>query len=215
MGTRRTVSRLPYHHGDLHRALLEAGRALVEEGGLDAVSLRAVARRAGVSHAAPYHHFRGKSDLLAAIAGNGFQRLVETIESEAPREQPADRWGPLRAVGRGYVRFASEHPSVFRLMFRPELTRPSEHPQLMQAEALAFGALQRALQLGLGSSGEPTVDLRWLAAFAWSTVHGLALLHIDHVLQETPIGAIDWEQLAHHVNETVVQAVRGSLSEKP
>ena len=203
-----------YHHGDLERALIEAGLAIVEESGIEALSLRAVARRAKVSHAAPYHHFAGKSELLAAVAAGGFQRMVATIQKQAavsldqPVAHSADPFDPLRAVGRGYIAFALNHPSVFRLMFRPELTTPREHPQLVAAEAQAFHALLTAIvalqQAGLISGRDP----RPPSAFAWSAVHGLATLHLDEVFGETPIGKLRIKALAAVINEAIISGLK-------
>src|SRR5262245_27538318 len=136
-----------YHHGNLRPALVNAGLRLLESEGVRALSLRAVARKARVSHTAPYHHFRGKAELLAAVAAMGFDRLVELIGQEAPRAKADDPLARLYAVGRGYLRFALTHPSIFRLMFRPELIRPVEHLLLQQAEGRAFGALMEAIVL--------------------------------------------------------------------
>jgi AcrR family transcriptional regulator len=197
-----------YHHGDLERALIEAGLSIVERDGVEALSLRAAARWAKVSHAAPYHHFRDKSELLAAVAAAGFDQMVAAIGQEATRARAGDALDRLRAVGRGYVLFAVTHPSVFRLMFRPELTRPSDHGRLQEAEAAAFGTLieaivasQRAGQLG-GRDPLP------LAAYAWSTVHGLAMLHIDNVFGETPLGQLSFDKLAQQLNEAIISGLR-------
>jgi AcrR family transcriptional regulator len=205
---KRPAKRDHYHHGDLERALIEAGLAIVERKGVEALSLRGVARRVKVSHAAPYYHFANKSDLLAAVAAAGFDRLVETIRQQETLVDVNDPIDRLRAVGRGYVLFAVIHPSVFRLMFRPELTHPAEHPRLMDAEARAFATLMATMiaiqQRGLIRGSDP----RPPAAFAWSTVHGLALLHIDEVFNETPLGQVRFEQLAADINETIISGLR-------
>lgn len=193
--------RRSYHHGDLRRALLEAGLALVAEQGENALSLRAVARRARVSHAAPYHHFKSKAELLAAVAAAGFDRLVAAIENEVAADQPRTPLDQLRAVGRGYVRFAARQPMVFRLMFRPELTRPAAHLALLEAEARAYGFLHHTIVAAQEAGQLRGKDPRPYAAFAWSSVHGLALLHVDQVLHETPIGRVPLEDLLEHVNE--------------
>jgi AcrR family transcriptional regulator len=197
-----------YHHGDLQRALIEAGLAIVERDGVEALSLRAVARFAGVSHAAPYHHFRGKAELLAAVAAAGFEQMVVAIGTEARRAQAIDPMDQLRAVGRGYIWFAVSRPSVFRLMFRPELTRPSDHERLQAAEAAAFGTLLETIVAAQQSRQLPGRDPRPLAAFAWSGVHGLAMLHIDNVFPETPIGQLPFDQLAAELNEALISGLK-------
>lgn len=197
-----------YHHGDLEQTLIDAGLEIVERDGIEALSLRGVARRANVSHAAPYHHFAGKSELLAAVAVAGFDQMVETIRHQSQRVRAADPFDRLRAVGRGYVQFAMTRPSVFRLMFRPELTRPAEHPRLMEAEARAFSTLMETIVAIQQSGRIRATDPRPPAAFAWSTVHGLAMLHIDEVLAETPLGQIRFDHLAAEINETIISGLK-------
>src|SRR5205809_439421 len=113
-------ARASYHHGDLRRTLIDASLALVEEEGIGALSLREVARKAGVTHNAPYHHFPDRGALLAAIAEEGFGRLAQ--ETAAARAAvPDDPLARLTACGQAYVRFAIASPAHFRVMFRPEL----------------------------------------------------------------------------------------------
>jgi AcrR family transcriptional regulator len=201
----------------LRRALVEAGLAIVEGDGVATLSLRAVARRARVSHAAPYHHFQTKAGLLAAVAAAGFDRFVATIQAEVARQAPRTPLGQLRVIGQSYVRFAARNPSVFRLMFRPELTRPADHPVLREAEGRAYGVLHQTLAAAQRHGQLPAGDLGPYAAFAWATTHGFALLHIDHVLRETPLGGADFERLADAVNDLCVmgiQAVAGARGQR-
>jgi AcrR family transcriptional regulator len=197
-----------YHHGDLERALVDSGLAIIEHEGLEALSLRAVARRAKVSHTAPYHHFSGKSELLAAVAAAGFDQMVATIQKQAIFAPSGDPFDRLRAVGRGYVTFALGHPSVFRLMFRPELTSPGDHTRLLAAEARAFSALLEAIvslqQAGMISGRDP----RPPSAFAWSGVHGLSMLHLDEVFAETPVGKLPIKRLAATINEAIISGLK-------
>jgi AcrR family transcriptional regulator len=200
-------SKKSYHHGDLRAALIEAGLAIVEQAGVEALSLRAVARQAAVSHSAPYHHFATKSELLAAVAAAGFDRLVQAIEQVAATAMPTCQLDGLRAVGTGYLRFALSHPGVFRLMFRPELTQPAEHPELLEAEAKAFGKLLETIVACQAAGELPGSDPRPLAAACWSTVHGLAVLHVEQVLGETPLGQIPIADLAHYAVEAITAGV--------
>src|SRR5215213_2255929 len=108
----------PYHHGDLPRALLEAAVEAIAEVGPAAVSLRDLARRTGVSHAAPAHHFGDKAGLLTAVATDGFERLAATLG------QAYQATGSFLEVGVAYVRFAISHQAQFEVMFRPELYHP-------------------------------------------------------------------------------------------
>src|SRR5947207_11340311 len=108
---------MAYHHGDLRRALMAAAIEAIGEHGPAAVSLRDLARRANVSHAAPAHHFKDKAGLLTAIAVDGYDMLGDALRADAGQA------GPLLDVGASYVRFALEHPAHFEVMFRPDLYR--------------------------------------------------------------------------------------------
>lgn len=196
-----------YHHGDLERALIDSGLAVVERDGIEALSLRAVARQAKVSHTAPYHHFSCKADLLAAVAAAGFDRMLAGIGQQMMALKSDDPLNRLRAVGRGYVLFAVCHASIFRLMFRPEMTKPSKHPRLLEAESRAFQALLETIVGAQQSGAVVGRDPRAPAAFAWSTVHGLAMLHLDGVFAETPVGQLDIQTLANQINESIISGL--------
>lgn len=148
-----------YHHGDLRAALVQAAGELLEKQGLAALSLREVARRAGVSHNAPYRHFPDREALLAALAAEGFRMLADR-QASGGRER-----------GLAYVRFALEHPQRFRLMFGGLLPIGS-HAELREQGRRAYQGLEDAFQ----DLGE---DARFAAAAAWSLVHGLANLILD------------------------------------
>ena len=205
---KRRPPKTAYHHGDLHRALVGAGLEIVRSGGVEALSLRAVARRAKVSHSAPYHHFRDKAELLAAVAAAGFEQLVASIDAQAAKSPPRSALDGLRAVGRGYLRYAVENPSIFRLMFRPELTQPANHPVLLQAEALAFGKLMHTIAMCQQMGELPGSDPLPPSAICWSMVHGLAMLQVEQVLQETPLGSLPFERLAETIVEAAIAAAR-------
>ena len=151
-----------YHHGDLRPALLRAAAKVLEKEGPAALSLRELARRAGVSHNAPYRHFSGREALLAALAADGFRMLGDALAQNSGR-----------AMGEAYVRFALEHPQLFRLMFGGHLNF-SRHRELAQAAARPYEALVAAFR------AQPAIaDPDKSAAAAWSLVHGLAHLLLD------------------------------------
>lgn len=158
-----------YHHGDLRRALLDAAEALIAAGDGDP-SLRAVAREAGVSHAAPYKHFADRHALRAAVAERGFEALGAQMD-EAAREATQ---APMRAIGRAYVAFALAHPARYRLMFGPEFAQGRAPPDLDRAARAAFDALVATQQRAGASPGERTTAVAY-----WSLVHGVATLLID------------------------------------
>lgn len=151
-----------YHHGDLRSALLAAASQILEEQGLAALSLREAARRAGVSHNAPYRHFPDRDSLLAELAAEGFRQLGQAMRGKQGRE-----------MGEAYVRFALENPSRFRLMFGGQV-RLERHAALASAARGTHDALVQAFRAQPGIA-----DAEKAAAAAWSLVHGLAQLLID------------------------------------
>ena len=178
----------PYHHGDLPRALLEAAVEAIEEVGPAALSLRDLARRAGVSHAAPAHHFGDKAGLLTAVAADGFRRLAATL-GEAYRTT-----GSFLEVGVAYARFAVTHRAHFEVMFRPELYHPDD-PELIQARDTARALLYPPAAQA-ANTPDNGGDVRAGVA-AWSLVHGLATLWLNHNLP--PQLGDDPEQLTREV----------------
>jgi AcrR family transcriptional regulator len=171
-----------YHHGNLRQALLESALGLVRAEGVEGLTLRAVAARAGVSQAAPYRHFPDKQALLAAVAEEGFRAMTAAMRrARAPHaETPLAR---LRALGLAYVAFASSHPSHFRVMFGRDVADRSAHPSLAAAAAEAFDLLVEAIaecqRAGVVRAG----DARRLALGPWAMMHGLASLLVDGQLQ--------------------------------
>ena len=167
-----------YHHGDLRRALIDTALAMVTEEGAWNFTLREVARRAGVSHAAPYNHFEDKSALLAEVAALGFQSLRDAMEAAA-RQQPRSARQALAGVGAAYVRFGAEHPAHYRLMFGAELADKERYPALQEASDGTFGVLTGVLKRGQASGQVRRGPVLDQALAAWSLVHGLTTLLID------------------------------------
>ena len=175
----------PYHHGSLPTALLGAAEAILERDGFQALTLRAVARATGVSHAAPAHHFGDLSGLLSDLAATGYVRFRAALLAEMEASGPAAK-DRLHAMGCGYVRFASDHPNLFRLMFRSERLDRSR-PALQDAMRGAFAALAEAASASAGTGTPPRMASGTFAApgqladsvAAWAIAHGLALLLID------------------------------------
>jgi AcrR family transcriptional regulator len=169
------AAKKPYHHANLKQSLLDSAVALIGEVGPQAFTLREVARRAGVSHNAPYRHFRDKDDLLAAVAAQGFDRLTESMAKAMLKGRTAAE--RLRLAGRGYVQFALQWPQHILVMFEnapPDETRP-------EYAAAARRAFQTLLDSVIATQAEgdlPPGDPQPLALVAWSAVHGLAKLAI-------------------------------------
>ncbi len=174
-GKRQPKVRRRYHHGDLRAALVRAGRELLAEQGLEGFTLRACARRAGVSHAAPAHHFPAVADLLAEIAATGFDDLTASMLRFAADVPPGDHAAHLVALGRGYVAFALANPAVFHLMFRREAFSYTSE-RFAAASKAAFDCLARAVD-SLFPDDRERRDLAFDGA--WSTVHGFATLVLE------------------------------------
>ena len=181
-GKRKAAAEAPYHHGSLHEALLEAAETILERDGLAGLTLRAAAREAGVSHAAPTHHFGDMSGLLSELAAAGFRRFGAALGAAAASKSSASE--RMDAMGEAYVMFAREHPSMFLLMFRSERLDTSR-PALHEAMEEAFGMLMRGVSARRGGTAA-SAPLSLLAEIArsWSMVHGFAMLMIDHRLDQ-------------------------------
>ncbi|KAA9007993.1 TetR/AcrR family transcriptional regulator [Histidinibacterium aquaticum] len=170
-----------YHHGDLKPALVEAGIAILEEEGLDRLSLRAIAGRVGVSHTAPRNHFANLRALLTAIGTEGFRRHAAAMREGLTETSP----GPerLQAATEGYIRFARRHPALFELMFSKHYC-DFDDPDLLAAARRSYAVLEE-ISRGLdwpGAEG-PDRQLR-TETMLWSLVHGYALLALNGQIRE-------------------------------
>jgi AcrR family transcriptional regulator len=186
----------PYHHGNLKTELLSAALKLIGETGPQSFTLREVARRAGVSHNAPYRHFRDKDDLLAAVAADGFGRLTGAMKQSAARgTTPLERF---RLCGRGYIQFALRYPEHFQVMF----DLPSsldQNPDYARAGDEAFetllGFIAECQNKKALSPGNP----KPLAFMAWSMVHGIAKLASSSHLPFSTAGVLRFADTASRV----------------
>ena len=210
--------RTTYRHGDLRRALLEAGLALAREGGPDAVGLREVTRRAGVVPNAAYRHFANHAELLQAVRAEALAAVARSMEHELDAVPPlgarARPGGPaaveqararLRAVGRGYLQYAWKEPGLFRIAFlRPSetaLQRDADPAKAGRSGLNPFQLLGAALD-GLAAAGVLPPARRPHAEYiAWSAVHGLALLVTDGPLQA--VGRVQAEALGERLLDMV------------
>ena len=191
-----------YHHGDLRRALIEAALRVIREDGIRGLTLRETARRAGVSHAAPAHHFKDLSGLLAAVAQRGFEDLYAAMTAAVEAEDSNDPLARFQTVGMAYVAFAAADPACIKAMFHPLLADRSAYPSLEAASRRPFDLLLASVA-GCQESGQlKSMDTRVAALFAWCTVHGLSILFSDgHVEGKGFAG--DWEALSADMTELV------------
>lgn len=190
-----TTEAAAYHHGDLRAALIQATTAILRERGIDGFSLREAARRAGVSPAAPQHHFGDARGLLTAVATEGFRMLGDALA--AADSTATDRDGRIRGQGRAYIGFALDHPAEFDTMWRCARI-DTGNAAYASAAGRAFGLLKAAVAgTPFEDGGRPAVsnhtDPDPKAVACWSLVHGLARLALDGALgpAEAARGAVD------------------------
>lgn len=176
----------PYHHGDLRRTVIETAMSMLHEDKGWQFTLREVARRAGVSHAAPYKHFPDKAALLAEMALLGFDRLREALTAAKP-PRPNSLRDEFFAVARAYVRFGTSNPALYRLMFSADAGKAVD-VHLSERALAAFGVVIELLERGQTEGLLRKRDVRGQAAACWAQVHGITLLTIDGLLLPEKIG---------------------------
>lgn len=167
----------PYHHGALRQALIAAAKDLLREQGLEGFTLRACARRAGVSHAAPAHHFGDARGLLTACAADGFERLADAMAGRLA-QTPRDAVARLQAIGRAYLDFALAERALFQLMFRRDRLDPGD-PALRAAGRRTGDLLRAAVDELLAERRLSEAERGLRILLAWSAVHGYATLVLE------------------------------------
>ncbi|NGO68413.1 TetR/AcrR family transcriptional regulator [Streptomyces boncukensis] len=192
----RAMGKERYHHGDLRNALIEAAIGLAREGGPEAVVLRAAARRVGVSPTAAYRHFAGQSELLGEVKEYGQRRLADCMEEAGGAvagEGPEAVLARIRALGRGYVRFAMEEPGLFSAAFHGKSLEAVDGGQGggfdladQPWQARSFELLTESLDALLACGLMPPARRPGAEVGAWATAHGLARLVLDGPLSGIP-----------------------------
>lgn len=172
-----TAESRPYHHGDLRRALVEAARRILENEGPSALSLRAVAREAGVSPAAPYHHFKDKGELLDAVAHVGWDMLGDAMR--VSRDKAPDARHAMTEIGVAYVQFAQQHPALYRVMYDASRDKVSLPDGMKSDEDSAYCMVQDAFRAAAGPD-VPEMDVELATIAAWCAGHGLAEMSAFH-----------------------------------
>lgn len=179
-----------YHHGNLRESLLLAAESVLTTHGVQGTTLRDVAKTAGVSHAAPYHHFASLNDLLAAVAERGFIALGDAMERATAQADTRER---LLHIATAYVSCARAQPARFRLMFAPQLTQGNAYPALTAASHRAFGILMAA------ACAHDPIKGPELALCGWSLSHGLSNLLIDGAFDHLPNPVADTDALVRQL----------------
>jgi AcrR family transcriptional regulator len=174
----KKVAEMKYHHGDLRRAIMEAALQLIEESGVPNLSLREIARKIGVTTAAPYHHFKDRQTLLIQIAIHGYRQLLETLESAlVPTKGHQEE---LEAETLAYLRFAQKHGALYSVMFSSELTNHGSVELRTIADsclALVCSSMAKVGNLEAQNMAEP-------ALCVWSMLHGMIALDQNNMLEE-------------------------------
>lgn len=178
------MGRSTYHHGDLRATILAQAAAMVAERGADGISLRELAREAGVSHAAPAHHFADRRGLFTALAAEGWRKLAAALEDARPAFLDA---------ALGYVGFAFAHPGHYAVMFDRTLV-DSANPELRQAESAARAELRRGV--GTLTDARALADPEGAALAAWSLVHGFVMLRLNQVIPATADPVVEVGRIA-------------------
>lgn len=202
------VARKAYHHGELRESLLKIAEAQLEKDGPSGLSLRKLGRKLGVSPGAPYRHFEDKDGLLAALATRGFQRL-RTMMLDA-QEGAVGGKERLRRSGIGYLRFASQHPELFRLMFGWMPAR--DVPELYESGDAAFAVLVEVLTV-CHEDGLLSQDPLEAGLLAWSAVHGASFLLIDDGLKVCDMKP-DAEEVADRLHASMWSGIGRSRAQE-
>lgn len=189
-----------YHHGDLKRALVDAALEMLDDEGADGIGLRELARKVGVSAAAPYRHFRGRQALLEAVATEGFRRF-STMMAAKEADYPEIEQFP--AMAEAYVRFALVQPALFRLMFSRAIDKQG-NKALREAAVEAYASLAKAAAREVPDAPSEA------AVIAWSFVHGLSMLLLDEqILGVSPANS---DSLVHNLAQRFVRSLRAAVA---
>lgn len=166
-----TAESRPYHHGDLRRALVDAARRILENEGPNALSLRAVAREAGVSPAAPYHHFKDKGELLDAVAMEGWEALGEALAEAREKTTAGDI--VIAELGVAYVCFARDNPALYRVMYERSRDKDALPEDMRDNDESAYCLVRETFrEIAGGEVSDMDIELATIAA--WCAAHGLA-----------------------------------------
>lgn len=205
MGAAKKKPRSTYHHGSLREELLAAALQIVEAEGVAALSLREVARRAGVSPAAPFRHFPDKQALITAIATDALRQFVEQTEQamEAAGDDPVERF---RAMGVAYVEFAVAHPARFRAMCDPSMAS-LETPELAALRARSEAALRGAVEAGIREGRTPQGDASVVMLAGQAIAYGLARMFVDGMMEARGIPASRARELAIALTDVMGRGV--------
>jgi len=190
----------PRPPGDLREACLQAAQSAIAEHGVEALSLRDVARRLNVSHQAPYKHFANRDQLLAEIIRRCFERFANRLREALVSDEPR---GILKSMGERYLAFALEHPLEYRLMFGTPWPSVADHPDLLRDARAAFDVLRQGLRPLYAGHSDAPVRVDRDAMFVWSTMHGLASILQSNAVAHLGMDDAALDEAARHVMKTI------------
>lgn len=196
-----------YHHGDLQRSLVACGTHLLDTEGAEAMSLRSTARLAGVSPAAPAHHFKDKNGLLAAIAAQGFRDMAARRSLQGLVE--GDAATKLHALALDYVQFATQYPARFQLMFGMQIAHRAEYPELIDAALVSYRALIGVAGPLLGAKAEKAMSVDDFIFCVWAALHGLAVMASNRLNAPTLKARLSADEMAALFARYVLATIRG------
>lgn len=202
----------PYHHGDLYRTLVEAAEILLEARGAASVSLREVCQSAGVSHAAPYRHFRDKAALMEAVAQAGFEQLGEMIRAARERN-PDDPVCQLRDAGIAYVLWATDNPERTRLMFGGMMKSDDIDEELHETAEAAYGEIYEIIDAGRLAGIFTGASTETVVLSCWAAVHGLTMLILG-TRKLSPTSKKEIRSLAAAVCDTILAGISADQPER-
>ena len=159
-----------YHHGDVRNSIISAGIDIITEDGAQSLTIRNAAKKIGVSHTAPYRHFKNKEELLVAIAIKGFDLLEQEINNASA----------LVEIGRAYIQFAISNSNYYRVMFGDSIRNKTDYPEFFKAYDRSFRRLIQVIGNSGNKQGSDKTDLEITAVAVWSLLHGYCLLIIDN-----------------------------------
>lgn len=188
-------------------ACLNQAYRIIEALGVEKLSLREVARQLGISHQAPYKHFKSRDHLLAEVIARVFEEFAEFLES---RSNASGENNGLRAMGNCYLQYARENPLKYRLMFNTSLPNPAEHRDMMINAQKAFLLLQEKLKRVKAPEATDETDTRMDAMFIWSTLHGLASIRQSDALEKLEMPQTEMDAMEGHVFERMGKALAPS-----
>jgi AcrR family transcriptional regulator len=197
----------PYHHGDLREEILCAASSLLEDNNIASLSLRAVAKKVGVSHTAPYRHFKDKESLLAGIAALGFDQLSGQL-AQSVALHPGDPSAQLQEAGRKYVELALKHPQCTQLMFSNILPCDDTYPELKASGDAAFQGLKTIIEEGQDQGIFKPGEVELMALATWSGIHGLSLLLVGGNLPDILSMEIDNNTLTSAITSTMLEGLK-------